>query len=36
MYDYVSKGSFIGEVNGDNLYLVFQKDGKFLDYKKYV
>lgn len=36
MYDYVSKGSFIGEVNGDNLYLVFQKNGKFLDYKKYV
>lgn len=36
MYDYVSKGSFIGEVNGDTFYLLFQEDGEFLDYKKYI
>lgn len=36
MYDYVSSGSFIGEVNGDTLYLLFQKDGEFLDYKDYI
>ena len=36
MYDYVSSGSFVGEVNGDTLYLLFQKDGKYLDYKEYI
>lgn len=36
MYDYVDKGAFLGAVNGDTLYLVFEKDGEFLDYKKYI
>ncbi len=36
MYDYVEKGSLIGEVKNKNLYLIFQKDGKYLDYKKYI
>lgn len=36
MYDYIEKGSLIGEVNGKKLYMVFQKDGAFLDYKKYI
>lgn len=36
LYDYVEKGSLIGQVKGKELYLVFQKDGKFLDYKDYV
>lgn len=35
MYEYVSKGSFIGSCE-NNLYLVFKKDGNVLDYKKYV
>ena len=36
MYDYLEKGSYIGEANGDTIYLLFQKDGKFLDYKEYI
>ena len=35
LYEYVSKGSFIGNCS-DNLYLVFKKDGNVLDYKKYI
>ena len=36
MYDYIKKGSIIGEVSDNNLILVFTKDGKELDYKKYI
>lgn len=36
MYDYVSKGSLLGEVTGNKLYLVFQKEGKYLNYKDYI
>ncbi len=36
MYDYLKKGSIVGEANGDNFILVFTKDGKELDYKKYI
>ncbi len=36
MYDYVEKGSLIGEVIDKNLYLLFQKDGKYLNYKEYL
>ncbi len=36
MYDYVEKGSLLGEVNNKKLYLVFQKEDKYLDYKKYI
>lgn len=36
MYDYVEKGSLLGEVNDTNLYLVFQKEDKYLDYSKYI
>lgn len=35
MYEYVSKGSFIGNCD-NNLILVFKKDGNVLDYRKYV
>lgn len=35
LYEYVSDGSFIGNCS-NNLYLVFKKDGKVLDYKKYI
>ena len=36
LYDYVEKGKLLGEVNENKLYLVFQKDGQKLDYKKYI
>lgn len=36
MYDYIEKGSLIGESIGDKIYLAFQKEGKFVDYKKYI
>ena len=36
LYDYVEKGEMIGETKDDKLYLVFQKDGKYLDYQKYI
>ena len=35
LYDYVSKGEFLGEASS-SLYLVFQKDGKYLDYKDFI
>lgn len=35
LYDYVEKGELLGEANKE-LYLVFQKDGEYLDYKKYI
>lgn len=36
LYDYVSKGEFLGSSNGTYLYLVFSKDGKFLEYNDYI
>ncbi|MBR3362430.1 MAG: M23 family metallopeptidase [Bacilli bacterium] len=36
MYDYLKKGSIVGETMDNNLVLVFIKDGKNLDYKKYI
>lgn len=36
LYDYVKKGDVVGEIIDSNYYIVFQKDGKFLDYKKYL
>ena len=36
LYDYVEKGSLLGEVKNQKLYLVFQKDGKFLNYQDYI
>ena len=36
MYDYVEKGSLIGETIDTNLYLAFQKEGSFVDYKEYI
>lgn len=35
MYDYINKGSLIGEVSNE-LYLVFMKDGKILNYEDYI
>lgn len=36
MYDYVKKGTLIGQVKSKKLYLVFQKEGKYLNYKEYI
>lgn len=36
VYDYVEAGTYLGEVKEKKLYMVFKKDGKTLDYTKYV
>lgn len=36
LYDYVEKGKLLGETVNSKLYMVFQKDGKYLDYKEYI
>jgi len=36
LYDELEKGKYLGEVDGDKLYLVFKKDGKVVDYKEYI
>lgn len=35
LYDYIEKGSLIGEVNND-LYLVISKDNQYLNYEEYI
>ena len=34
--DYVEKGKLLGEAQDEKLYLVFQKDGSYLNYKEYI
>lgn len=36
LYDFVSSGSYIGEVCDNKLYLVYTKKNNFLDYRKYL
>lgn len=36
MYDYLKQGDIIGQANGEKLFLVFTKEGKPLDYQKYI
>lgn len=36
LYDYVEKGSLLGEVNDNTLYIVYEKDGEFLDYNEFI
>lgn len=36
LYDYIEKGKLIGEAQNQKLYMVFQKDGKILNYKEYI
>ena len=36
LYDYVEKGSFIGEVNDTNLYLSILKDNEYLNVETYI
>lgn len=36
LYDYVLEGDYLGTVEGNNLYLVYSSDGKFLNYREYL
>ncbi|MBQ8472670.1 MAG: M23 family metallopeptidase [Bacilli bacterium] len=36
LYDYVTKGSFLGEVNGNELYLVFERNQEYLKFDEYI
>ena len=36
LYDYVEKGSLLGESINNEVYLYYQKNGEFLDYKEYL
>lgn len=36
MYDYIKKGEIVGEALDSKLVLVFKKDGKVLNYKKFI
>lgn len=36
LYDYVEKNTYLGTVKDNNLYLAYQKDGKFLNYQEYL
>lgn len=36
LYDYVEKGALLGETKNDKLYLVFSKNGQYLNYKDYI
>lgn len=36
LYDYLEKGSYIGETCNEYLYIVYSKNNQFLDYKNYL
>lgn len=36
MYDYIEKGSYIGDTLNNKLYLVFKQNGNVIDYEKYI
>ena len=36
LYDYIDKGSFLGETNGNTLYLVFEKNQEYLKFEDYI
>ena len=36
LYDYVTKGDFLGEILDNNLYLVFEKDKEYLKFEDYI
>ena len=36
LYDYVNAGTYLGTTKDNTLYLAYQKDGNFLDYKEYL
>ena len=36
LYDYVEKGSILGEANTNTIYIYYQKDGNFISYEEYL
>lgn len=36
LYDYIEPGNIIGNALGEYLYMVFEKDGKFLNYEDFL
>lgn len=36
LYDYIEKNVLLGESKSEYIYLTFFKDGKYLDYEKYI
>ena len=36
LYDYVEKGNFLGEAIDDVMYLVFERNGEYLDFETYL
>jgi len=36
LYDYIESGDLLGETLTNNLYLVYSKDGNYLDYEEYL
>lgn len=36
MYDYIERGELIGQSRDKYIYLVFEKEGKYLDYKEFI
>ena len=36
LYDYVDKGTYIGDTLDNKLYLTFKQDGNILNYEKYI
>lgn len=36
LYDYIKKGQLLGECKSNKLYLTFQKEGNYLNYKDYL
>ena len=36
LYDYVEKGTLLGETTNNTLYLLFQQNGEYKNYKEYI
>ena len=36
LYDYVTKGKFLGEIDGNTLYLLINKDNNYITYENYT
>ncbi len=36
LYEYIEKGSLLGEIDNNTLYLYYQRNGEFIDYKDFI
>ena len=36
LYEYINSGKYLGEANGNYLYLIILKDGEYLDIETYL